>query len=155
MMKQNQISSERSARRPGLEMRGFSLMELFVTVSIVGILSTIALPNYTNYVERSRRADGYQALTAILQSQERHFANQYTYTSDLTELGYSSSAGLLTPEENYRITATRCGQGATNAIGRCVLITAVAQGGQTNDGDITLSSRGQKSLGSYAYWPDR
>ena len=113
------------------------------------------MPSYTNYVERSRRADGYQALSTVMQAQERHFINHYTYTKDLTDLGYSVSSSLLTSKENYRITATRCGQGAANAIRQCVLLTAVAQGGQASDGDITLNSRGRKSLGDYAFWPDR
>ena len=134
---------------------GFSLMELFITVSILGIVSTIAMPSYVQFIERSRRVDGYKSLTTIMQSQDRFFANQYTYTTDLTDLGYSASSNLLTSEENYRITSTNCGAGAANAIGRCVLLTATAQGGQVNDGNITLNSRGQKSLGSYAYWPDR
>ncbi len=134
---------------------GFSLIEILITVAIVSILATIAMPGYINYIERARRTDGYQALTTIIQAQERYFSNRYTYTTDLTDLGYSTASGWLTSERHYRITASNCGAGAANAIGRCVLLTAAAQGRQVNDGDITLNSRGQKSLGSNAHWPDR
>jgi type IV pilus assembly protein PilE len=134
---------------------GFSLMELFITVAILGIITTIAFPSYIEIIERSRRTDGYKSLTTMMQAQERFFANQYTYTTDLTDLGYSASSNLLTSEQHYKVTATNCGSGATNAIGRCVQLTATAQGGQSNDGNMTLNSRGQKSFGAYAYWPDR
>lgn len=134
---------------------GFSLMEIFITVAVVSILVTIAMLGYMNYIERARRTDGYQALTSIIQAQERYFGNRYTYTTDLTDLGYSTASSLLTSERHYRITASNCGTETANMIGRCVLLTATAQGGQARDGNITLNSRGQKSLGDYAYWPDR
>lgn len=44
------------------QQRGFTLIELMITVVIVGILSAIAVPQYRQYIERSRRTDA----TAVL-----------------------------------------------------------------------------------------
>ena len=51
--------------------RGFTLIELLAVVLIVGILTTIALPQYRRSLERSRAAEAYQLLPAIYDSRER------------------------------------------------------------------------------------
>ena len=51
--------------------KGFTLIELLVVVLIIGILSSIALPNYKRSVERTRVAEAQTLLRAIYEAQER------------------------------------------------------------------------------------
>jgi len=125
--------------------QGFTLMELMIVVAIIGIMAAIGLPQYNQQVVSAKRADGVQMLTRVMASQERYFANEITYTTDLTDIGLASAAAVSSSESHYKITATACGGG----IGQCVLLTAVAQGPQSADGDLTLNSRGAKT----GNWP--
>jgi len=59
--------------------RGFTLIELMIVVVIAGILGTIAIPAYTNYVLRARLADAYSALGTVQTAAEEYWSNNRTY----------------------------------------------------------------------------
>lgn len=59
--------------------RGFTLVELMVTVAIVAILSTVAIPAYINYVNRTNQSDGITALMNAKMDQEVFFERNLRY----------------------------------------------------------------------------
>lgn len=73
-----------------LFVRGFTLVELAIAVVIVGILAAIALPNYTDYVRKGRRADAFDAMAHIQQEQERYRSNNLTYADSFNALRTTS-----------------------------------------------------------------
>jgi len=59
--------------------RGFTLLEVMITVAIVGILAAIALPSYADYVTRSKIIDGTTKLGDFKAKMDRYFMDNRTY----------------------------------------------------------------------------
>jgi type IV pilus assembly protein PilE len=83
-----------------LPQRGFMLIELLVTITIVGILATIAMPSYLNHVTIGRRIDGKSALLNMSSAMERYNSQHHTYTgATVANLGLTN----LTPNGTYTL----------------------------------------------------
>ena len=61
--------------------QGFTLIELMIVVAIVAILTTIAYPNYRDYVIRGQLVDATQGLAAVRANMERFFQDNRSYTT--------------------------------------------------------------------------
>ena len=61
--------------------KGFTLMELMITVAIVGILAAIAIPSYTTHVKRGRMAQAYGDIQTIALLEEKAFSETSNYKS--------------------------------------------------------------------------
>jgi len=61
--------------------RGFTLLDVLITVVIVGVLAGIALPAYQNQVQQSRRSDATSGLLGAADQMERYFTEQGTYAT--------------------------------------------------------------------------
>ena len=60
-------------RPPGANARGFTLIELMITVAIIAILAAVAVPSYQQYVKRAHRSQAAQAMLSI--QNKDHFVN--------------------------------------------------------------------------------
>lgn len=77
--------------------KGFTLVEMLVVVAAIAILAAIAMPSYSQYVRKAKRAEAKTALMSVLQAQEKFRANCIEYAASLgTADSCTAGASVLT-----------------------------------------------------------
>ena len=118
--------------------RGFTLIELVVTICVIAMLAAIAYPSYLRYTQRSNRTDATRNMMQMAQALERCYSQAFTYAGCVAVPAGAS----LTPQRYYNITV------AVPAASQYTL-TAVPNGApqaaDTTCQSFTLSSGGVQS----------
>lgn len=94
------MSIDNIGHAPRRRQQGVTLIEMMIVVLVLGILTTIAYPNYRDYAARAQRSEAKAALLQVATNQERFYLNNNTYTTDMTQLGFNSSP-FTTDTGNY------------------------------------------------------
>jgi len=126
-------------RFPMKSNRGITLIELLVVIVIVGILAAIAIPAYTNYMQRARRADAKTALEQLRASQEMFRAERGSYSTDLTLAELGNTFGVPNVSGDYAIRLNSAT--ATTYVGQANPTTAR----QLSDGSLFINQDGVKT----------
>jgi type IV pilus assembly protein PilE len=121
--------------------RGFTLIEVLVTCVIVGILTAIALPSYTNQIQKSRRSDAKSALVGAAGQMERYFTERGTYAT--ATLGSASTNVYPSASQNGYYTLS-----LANLTASTYTLRATPAGAQVGDpcGTMTYTDRGVKGV---------
>ncbi|MDD7579137.1 MAG: prepilin-type N-terminal cleavage/methylation domain-containing protein [Elusimicrobia bacterium] len=73
--------------------KGFTLIELLVVVLIIGILSSVALPQYSKAVEKARMSEAVLAVESIYRAQQIYYMANGVYTRDINDLDVDYNLG--------------------------------------------------------------
>lgn len=60
---------------------GFTLIELMITIAIVGILAAVAMPSYKNYIRRGQQPEAFNALSDYRTKMEQYYQDNHNYGS--------------------------------------------------------------------------
>jgi len=117
--------------------KGLTLIELLIVIVIIGILAAVAIPSYTNYMVRARRADAKTGLEQLRAAQEMRRAERGSYSTNVAELrttwGVPQTAGDYVINLNSATATTYIGQAQPN----------VAR--QLGDGSLFIDNLGNKT----------
>lgn len=132
-------------------MAGFTLIEAVVTMSIIAILSAIALPSYIENIKKGRRADAKTGLLSLQMAQEKFRANCPGYAKEIKVDTETSCANRIikhsdrSPDGHYKISVA-------SADATSYTLKATREGKQSDDkcGNFTINQAGTKGV-EYAY----
>jgi type IV pilus assembly protein PilE len=135
--------------------RGFTLIEVMITVAIVAILAAIAYPAYQDQIRKSRRSAAQGVLLQVASREQQLFldARQYVAAADVAALAST----------NIRVNVDSSLQSAygfsvaTTAVAGAVptfTVTATPTGNQTSDqcGTMTVNESNVKTAAAGCTW---
>lgn len=135
-------SSSSSPSSPSAH-RGFTLVEMLVTLMLLSVLVSLALPGFRSQWRAAHRSEGVQALTALQLAQETYRSRHTRYAQSLTELAMPDQS----PNGRFRLSVVQ-------ATPDGFTLEAQAQGDQARDDRCQrlrlVLTQGQVSLFSFA-----
>ena len=131
------------------ESRGFTLIELMIVVAVIGILLAIAVPNYQEYILRSKLLDAGSSLAQLRVNLEQYFQDNRSF--DANPATPAGTCGVIVTGSNSKYFTYTC---ATGNIGQTFLITAtgVAGGGTGSFGFTIDQSNNRVTTGLPTGW---
>lgn len=126
--------ADKPLMKPG-NMQGFTLIEAMITLALIAITLSLALPSYRSYVIRANRTEAIETLLATAACQERIYTRTNAY--DANACGGNSSNGF------YTISV------ATSNGNQNFVAAAAPQNTQTEDncGSLTINQTSAKTAG--------
>jgi type IV pilus assembly protein PilE len=115
--------------------QGFTLIELMITVAIIAVLAAIAVPNYTDYITRSKFSEAHGQLGDLRVKMEQYYMDNRRYSTTVGG-GTCGIPGGATPTVlNARYFTFTCASTSANAAGdQQYTLTASGIAGQGLDG---------------------
>jgi type IV pilus assembly protein PilE len=132
--------------------KGITLLELLVVILIVGILAAVAIPTYTGYMVRARRADAKTVLEQVRAAQEMWKAERGSYATDggaTAEVKLQNTMGVPATTISIYYTWSFTVKNANAFTAR-----ATPTGSQAADGWLEIDQNGTKTDSNLRTYPD-
>lgn len=122
--------------------QGFTLIEVMIVVAIVAILAAVAIPSYTEYIQRSRIIESTSTLASMRVKMEQYFQDNRSYVGACT-------AGTVAPTP---IATQFFAYGCSGLAAGTYLITATGAGAMAGFGFTIDQANNQLTIGVPSNW---
>lgn len=78
-----------------MKQAGFSLIELMLTIAIIGLLASIALPNFQLLQERVHQIEAKSDLSGVYTAEQSFYAEFSSYTTEFDQLALNFSGSMM------------------------------------------------------------
>ena len=123
-----------------VKQRGFTLIELMITVAIVAILAAVAYPTYQDAMIKNRRAAAKALLSDVAQRQQQYLMDSRAYAADPDALTTLKVAQTPDVTRFYAITVVA----ASTPLAFTATATPISPGPQAKDGPLSITQNGAK-----------
>jgi len=130
--------------------RGFTLIEVMIVVTIIGILAAIAWPNFQNHLRKGRRAEAQSFLMDVANRQTQYLLDARTYALGASAITDLKMAVPTTVASFYTVTVTPAAP--TTPPTFTVTATPIPGSQQAPDGALTIDNTGQKTRAGSPGW---
>lgn len=127
--------------------KGFTLIELMITVVIIGVIAGIGFPSYQSSIRKSKRTEAKAALLELMARQEQYFSEKREYATTLEALNWNGTTSLGATGDDGGSYGMSITPGGAAGI---IEINAEAIGRQTKD---SIESFGLDSVGRKWHYP--
>ena len=121
---------------------GFTLIELMITVAVIGILAAVAYPSYNNYLIRATRSAAQSFMLDVSNKEEQYLLDARIYAAVANNAGFST-LGLTVPVEVSRF--YNLSVASVTASTYSIQAAPIAGTRQASDGTLGLTNAGTKT----------
>ena len=119
---------------------GFTLLELLVVVIIIGILASVALPQFAKMTKQARFSEAKSVVGSIMTAEMVYYQENGKFTTAFTEL--LTDLATSTPTYDYSVTSASTTQAVVLASGKSSASTLTVTGTINGDGTQSMGTTG-------------